>query len=44
MELVDLDSMTKAELLEYAQANGIQGVSGSMHKADIVDAVKGAGV
>ncbi len=41
MEPVDLDSMTKAELLEYAQANGIPGVSGSMLKADILETIKG---
>lgn len=37
--------MTKAELLAYADANGIKGVSSSMLKADIyqtiVDALKG---
>ena len=37
--------MTKAELLEYAAAHGIEGVSSSMLKADIyaviVNAVEG---
>ncbi len=37
----DLSSMTKAELLEYAEANGIEGVNSSMRKADILGAVKG---
>lgn len=32
---VDLSSMTKAELLNYAQENGIDGVDSSMLKADI---------
>ena len=39
---VDLDSMTKAQLLEYAEANGIEGVSSSMLKADILAAIKEA--
>jgi hypothetical protein len=39
---VELDSMTKAQLLEYAEANGITGVSSSMLKADILAAIKGA--
>lgn len=32
---VDLSSMTKAELLAYAEENGIDGVDSSMLKADI---------
>ena len=44
-DAVDLSSMTKAELLAYAEANGIEGVSSSMLKADIyaviVSAVEG---
>lgn len=39
---VDLDSMTKAQLLEYAAANGIEGVSSSMLKADILSVIKTA--
>ena len=39
---VDLDSMTKAQLLEYAEANGIEGVSSSMLKADILATIKSA--
>ena len=34
-DVVDFSSMTKAELLAYAEANGIEGVSSSMLKADI---------
>lgn len=36
---VDLSAMTKAELLAYAEANGIDGVSSSMLKADIYAAI-----
>ena len=36
---VDLPSMTKAELLEYAEANGIDGVDSSMLKADIYEVI-----
>ena len=36
---VDLSSMTKAELLEYAKANGIEGVDSSMLKADIYNTI-----
>ena len=38
----DLDSMTKAQLLAYAEGNGIEGVSSSMLKADILAVIKGA--
>lgn len=34
--------MTKAQLLAYAQENGIAGVSGAMTKANILAAIKGA--
>jgi len=34
--------MTKAELLTYAQENGIEGVSSSMLKADILAAIERA--
>lgn len=34
--------MTKAELLEYAEANGIEGVSSAMLKADILAVIKEA--
>lgn len=36
---VDLASMTKAQLLEYAEANGIEGVDSSMLKADIYNTI-----
>ena len=38
----DFDSMTKAELLTYAEQNGITGVNSAMLKADILAAIKGA--
>lgn len=38
----DLDSMTKAELLAYAEQNGVDGVNSAMLKADILSAIKGA--
>lgn len=34
--------MTKAELLAYAEANGIEGVSSSMLKADIYAVIEAA--
>lgn len=33
--------MTKAQLLEYAEVNGIEGVGSSMRKAVILAAIKG---
>lgn len=36
---VDLSGMTKAELLEFAEANGIEGVDSSMLKADIYNTI-----
>lgn len=39
---VNLDGMTKAELLAYAAEKGITGVSSSMLKADILAAIKAA--
>lgn len=41
-ENADLDGMTKAELLSYADEKGIEGVSSSMLKADILAAIKAA--
>ena len=38
---VDVDEMTKAQLLEYAKENGIAGVSAAMNKADILAVIKG---
>ena len=34
--------MTKTQLMEYAQANGVEGVSMSMHKADMIAAIRAA--
>jgi hypothetical protein len=34
--------MTKAQLLEYAESAGITGVSSSMTKAKIIEAIKEA--
>ena len=39
---VNLDGMTKAQLLAYAAERGIAGVSSSMLKADILAAIKAA--
>jgi hypothetical protein len=36
---VDLSSMTKAELLAFAEENGIDGVDSSMLKADIYNTI-----
>jgi hypothetical protein len=38
-DAVDLSSMTKAELLEFAEQNGIDGVNSSMLKADIYNTI-----
>lgn len=37
----DLSNMTKTELLAYAEANGIEGVSSSMKKAEIYSIIVG---
>jgi len=34
--------MTKAQLLEYAEGLGIEGVSSSMTKAQIIEAIEAA--
>lgn len=36
---VDLSSMTKAELLAFAEKNGIDGVDSSMLKAEIYETI-----
>ena len=36
---VDFSKMTKAQLHEYAEANGIDGVDSSMLKADIYNTI-----
>lgn len=38
----DFSTMTKTQLLEYAEQNGIEGVSSSMLKADILAVIEGA--
>lgn len=38
---VDLYVMTKAQLIEYAEANGITGVKSSMTKAQIIELIEG---
>lgn len=38
----DLEEMTKAELLEYADSEGIEGLNDRMLKADIIAAIKEA--
>ena len=38
----DLSEMTKAELLDYAEEKGIEGISKRNTKAEIIDAIKGA--
>lgn len=35
----DLSSMTKAQLLEYAEENGINGIDRSMLKAEIYEII-----
>lgn len=39
---VNLLGMTKAQLLNYADEQGIDGVSGRMNKADIINVIEGA--
>nr|DAL97701.1 MAG TPA: hypothetical protein [Caudoviricetes sp.] len=34
--------MTKAQLLDYAMGNGVDGVSSSMRKADIIAVLEGS--
>lgn len=38
---LDLENMTKAELLEYADAKGIEGLNNRMTKAEIIAALEG---
>lgn len=38
----ELDGMTKAQLLTFAEENGIEGVSASMTKARIIEAIRNA--
>mgnify|MGYP001770434467 CR=1 FL=1 len=41
-DMPDLDNMTKAELIQYGEAHGIEGLSDRMLKADIIAAIKEA--
>jgi len=41
-DMPDLEAMTKAELVEYAEGLGISGLNTRMTKADIIAAIKGA--
>lgn len=41
-ENIDLSEMTKAELLDYAENNDIEGVDGSMRKKDIIETIETA--
>lgn len=37
---MDLENMTKRELLDYADELGIEGLNGRMLKADIIERIK----
>lgn len=37
----DLSSMTKAQLLDYAEGEGIEGLTSRMTKAAIIEAIEG---
>lgn len=39
----NLNDMTKAQLLDYANENGVDGVSGAMKKADIIATIEEGG-
>ena len=41
-EMPDLDAMTKAQLIAYAENEGIAGLNDRMLKADIIAAIKEA--
>lgn len=36
----DISDMTKSELLSYAEEHGIEGVSGDMKKAEIIEVIE----
>lgn len=40
MEAVDVDGITKRELLEYAKENNVPGISAADNKADIIKKIK----
>ena len=39
-EAPNLSGMTKAQLLDYAAENGVDGVSGAMKKAEIIATIE----
>lgn len=39
LSMPDFSDMTKAGLLSYAEEHGVEGVSGSMRKTEIQDAI-----
>jgi len=41
--VVDLEAMTKDQLLAYAQAHGVSPANAAMNKADIVASIQAAG-
>ena len=38
----DFSSMTRTQMLDYAESHGVEGVNGSMRKADILTVPRGA--
>lgn len=40
-DTINLSRMTKAQLLDYAAGAGVDGVSSSMTKAQIIEAIEG---
>lgn len=42
MNAPDFSDMTKAQMLEYAEENGIEGVNGRMNKATIMEVLENA--
>ena len=40
----DLCQMTKAELLELAEANGVEDAKPNMRKVDLIEVLEGAGL
>lgn len=39
--VANLADMTKSQLLNFAKENGVEGVNGSMRKADIMSVIEG---
>ena len=38
----DFSAMTRTQMLDYAESHGVEGVNGSMRKADILATLQGA--